>query len=110
MRGPAAPGPWAPVGSGSGWREEAAAPLWLHNLSDTAVTGVDLFLTELRAGSGERIEGGTFAPPAVDIDAGASACVTLTVAIPPGVAGLFFGHVLSRALPATGLPVRLEVG
>jgi hypothetical protein len=104
------PAPDAPLTLAGRPGEAASAPLWLHNLSETAVTGVDLFLTDLRSGSGERIEGATFAPPVADIAAGASACVTLNVAIPRGVAGLFFGHVLSRALPAVGLPVRLEVG
>jgi hypothetical protein len=85
----------------------ASAPLWLHNLSDAAVADIDLFLTDLCSGSGGRIAGGALAT--VTLDAGASVSVTLTVEVPVGQAGPFFGHVLSRALPAGGLPVRLEV-
>ncbi|MDA0167086.1 hypothetical protein OM076_42895 [Solirubrobacter ginsenosidimutans] len=91
---------------------EAGSPLWIHNLTGSAVIDVALFVSDLTAGHGGRIPGAaaTIAPGRLRADPGGSAGAALRVAIPADAAvGVYHGHVLSPTLPALALGVRLEV-
>ena len=104
---PAPDTPLALVGVGG---EEARVSVWLHNLSGAAVTGVELFMTELTAASGGRVGCARFTPARVDLDPGQSAAVELCVAVPlAAVPGRYHGHVLSASLLDSALAVCLVV-
>ena len=109
------PGPDAagPVTLAAPPGEEASAPLWLHNVTAARVEGVALALTDLTSAAGGRIEAtaAAFSPARLDVDAGTSAQTLLRVAVPrTAERGVYWGHVLTTALPEGALPVRLAVG
>jgi len=106
------PAPDTPLALAAAAGAEARVSVWLHNLSGAAVTGVELFMTDLTAASGRRLRAAraTFAPARLDLDPGVSAAVELRVAVPATAApGRYHGHVLAAALPASALAVRLVV-
>lgn len=106
------PAPETPLALAGPAGGEATTRLWLHNLSAGAVHDVTLFLTDLTAAGGDRIaaHAADLTPALVYLDPGASVSTVLRFAIPSGTAtGLYHGHVLSPALPASALGVRLAV-
>lgn len=89
-----------------------ATELWLHNMADAAVDGVVLRLTRCTAHDGTELEetGAGFDPPKLDLAAGASERVVLTVAVPDAARpGTYLGHVLASGLPDAALTVRVVV-
>jgi hypothetical protein len=102
----------APVALTAGPGREAIAPVWVHNSTETALTGVALRVTDLAAHDGATVAGtsATFSPAVIDVPAGASSSATLAVAVPDAAAsGAYHGHVLATGLPAASVPVRLIV-
>jgi len=91
----------------------ASAPVWIHNLGEAAVEGTVLRLTRCTAPDGTELDGvdAGFEPAKIDVGAGASECVTVTVALSPAAAaGSYVGHVVASGLPGSALPVQLVVG
>ena len=92
--------------------EEAGASLWLHNTTALPVTGVELVVTDLTSATGRRIDAAAaaFTPKRLDVDAGESAEASLRVDVPVTARrDVYWGHVLSTALPEGALAVRLVV-
>jgi hypothetical protein len=89
-----------------------SAPVWIHNSTDTALSGVELHLTDLTAPSGARISGAVaaFLPDRADIRPRGSAEWQISLAIPADAEPTaYHGHLLASALPAAALAVRVEV-
>jgi hypothetical protein len=88
---------------------DVVASLWVHNLTETAVSA-ELQLTPLVAPGGAHIAGGAFWPRPLDVPPGVSGEALLTLSVPSGAApGVYHGHVLAPTLPESGLAVRLTV-
>jgi hypothetical protein len=91
---------------------EAEGCVWIHNSTGGPVRGVTLRMTGLTAHDGAAVAAtaGTFAPPELDVPAGASGSSRLSVRIPATAsAGIYHGHVLAAGLAGVSLPVRLVV-
>ena len=92
--------------------QAAAAPVWLHNATESPMIAVALRLTDLAAHDGATVAGahGTFSPASLDVAAGGSGSATLQIAVPQGApAGAYHGLVLASGLPAASVPVLLVV-
>jgi hypothetical protein len=88
---------------------EIVAPVWVHNLTDTAVVA-ELRATELVAPAGQVLDAAAFRPAELPVAAGASGEGTLTLVVPAdAVPGVYHGHVLSSAAPGSALAVRVTV-
>jgi hypothetical protein len=89
---------------------DAIATVWLHNTTERSADAV-LRLTDLTAPDGSDIpaSAGRFDPPTVNIGAGVSDSVRLTIQIREAVPGVYWGYVLAVGLPDAALPVRLVV-
>jgi hypothetical protein len=87
-------------------------PVWIHNVTEAAVGGVRLRMTDLSAATGGRIVGALagFEPDALEIGPGASGETRLSLRIPhDATPAVYHGHLLAGALPGVALAVRLEV-
>jgi hypothetical protein len=103
----------APVALSAEPGHAALAPLWVHNATDAALTGIAPRVTDLAAHDGATVPGAlaTFEPVAFDVAPGASSSTMLAVAVPPSApAGAYHGHVLAAGLPEASVAVRLVVG
>jgi hypothetical protein len=91
---------------------EARASVWIHNSTDTPLTGSRLRMTDLTSHDGAVIAGslGTFSPASLEVAASASGSSRLAVTIPAtAVAGAYHGHVLATGVPEASLPLHLVV-
>jgi hypothetical protein len=105
-------GAGSPVALAGTAGQEAAAMVWLHNLTGSSLTTVELRMTSLTAHDGATLDGiaCVFSPAVLDVGAGSSASATLSVTLPPdAAAGAYHGLVLASGLPAASVPVFLTV-
>jgi hypothetical protein len=88
------------------------APIWIHNMTDEPVIGLELRLTALTTDEGRRISGagGSLAPRRIDVMAAADGQASLRLGIPGGTPpGIYHGRVLALGPHDAALPVRLVV-
>lgn len=85
--------------------------LWVHNPTPSPVTCLQVHATDLVSPAGDRLDAGTFSPPAVDrVEAGGSREIRLRVAVPAGAPpAQYHGLVLLSAAPDEPMTVRLHV-
>lgn len=92
--------------------QRVEAPIWIHNGTDTPVTGVVLRITRLTAPDGAEIASSVASccPAELDVAATASGHSSLGLTIPAvATGGIYHGHVLATGIRDAALPVRLVV-
>jgi hypothetical protein len=88
------------------------ARIWIHNMTQEPVIGLELRLTTLTTDGGRRISGAgsSFAPRRIDVMAAAAGQASLRLGIPCGTPpGIYHGRVLAAGPHDADLPVRLVV-
>lgn len=102
----------SPVALAGAAGQEATATVWIHNLTGSPLTAVELRITSLTAHDGDALDAVAcgFAPAVLDVTPGSSASATISVTLPAdATAGVYHGLVLASGVPAASVPVSLTV-